>query len=321
MVKKVTGVTGHLFDTNRNDRDVEIRKGMTAPSTKQLLWIDLGRDAADLKLVDEVLDWDGWLQHAKEGRTQPLIVNAEDRVRLSVIGIGKSRSHPNTVDVDVFAKGNAVVTVHDGVVDGLEVPVALAEDEDDLGAFDAAEFTALMLDGVLSGYFHAVERIESRIDDLDQRALRASRDDRLIDQLVVLRGEISVLRRALGPQRQLFSSLERPGLVLGESDRAAWPLLAERYREAVAAVENARELLVGCFDIVISVTSQRTNDVMRMLTVISSVLLPAVVVAGVMGMNFKAEIFDSPQNFYFVIGAMIVLALAILGFARWRGWL
>jgi magnesium transporter len=320
MAKKAAGVTGHLFDVTRKDREVVISNGMAAPTAKQLLWIDLGRDEGDLKLVDEVLGWEGWLRDAKERLSQPLIVNAEERVRLSVIGVGKDKTPSQTVALDVFAMGNAVVTVHDGLVDGLTLPVVEAEDESDLGSFDAGEFTALMLDGVLAGYFRAVERIEERIDDLDQRALKAQRDDPLVDELVALRGEISVLRRALGPQRQLFASLERPGLILGDSDRAAWPLLGERYRQAVAAVENARELLVGCFDILISVTGQRTNEEMRILTVISSVLLPAVVVAGVMGMNFKADLFEIPQNFYMVIGAMVLLALGILVFARWRRW-
>jgi Mg2+ and Co2+ transporter CorA len=86
------------------------------------------------------------------------------------------------------------------------------------------------------------------------------------------------------------------------------------------AVENARELLVGSFDIAMTKAGQRTNDIMRVLTVISSVLLPAVVVAGVMGMNFKVGLFDDPGNFFLVIAAMAALAVAILLMARWRRW-
>jgi Mg2+ and Co2+ transporter CorA len=59
---------------------------------------------------------------------------------------------------------------------------------------------------------------------------------------------------------------------------------------------------------------------MKALTLLSAVALPAVVVAGVMGMNFKAPIFDDPGNFLVVIGAMIAFSLAVLGLARLRHW-
>jgi Mg2+ and Co2+ transporter CorA len=68
-------------------------------------------------------------------------------------------------------------------------------------------------------------------------------------------------------------------------------------------------------------TAQRTNDVMRLLTLASVVLLPAVVIAGVMGMNFKVPIFDNPAFFWVVIGVMLALAATTILVARWRRWL
>ena len=87
------------------------------------------------------------------------------------------------------------------------------------------------------------------------------------------------------------------------------------------AIEGLRESLLGTFDIHMGRVSQRANDVMRTLTLLSAVLLPAVVLAGIMGMNFKLDFFDTTTNFWLVIGGMGVLALVILSVARWRGWL
>jgi Mg2+ and Co2+ transporter CorA len=60
---------------------------------------------------------------------------------------------------------------------------------------------------------------------------------------------------------------------------------------------------------------------MRALTVVSAVLLPAVVLAGIMGMNFDLPFFDDPKNFWLVVAAMPAFAVLILAVARFRGWI
>ena len=60
---------------------------------------------------------------------------------------------------------------------------------------------------------------------------------------------------------------------------------------------------------------------MKTLTLLSAILLPAVVLAGIMGMNFKLSFFDDATNFFIVLGIMAVMAAAILGVSRWRGWI
>lgn len=315
-----TKLSGRLYDATRSDEDLEVRVGMVKPSEKQLLWIDVGRDPADLALVDKALGLKGAVASLEKPSLRARITNAKTFARIRATGILSGKKVPTPVSVDILAIKNVVVTVHDGEVEGLSLPLDFAPDETQLGYLDEAAFTALMLDGMLTGFFRAVEAVEKQIDEYDTRALQTRKEEELIANLVELRGQIAVLRRALNPQREIFVALERPGLVMNDSEQAAWPLLADRFTQAIEAVENARELLLGCFDILISRSGQRTNNIMKVLTVVSSVLLPAVVIAGIMGMNFKAPLFDEPNNFYIVIGATVVLAISILLVARWRRW-
>ena len=60
---------------------------------------------------------------------------------------------------------------------------------------------------------------------------------------------------------------------------------------------------------------------MKTLTIVSSIALPAVVLAGVMGMNFQIAFFDNASNFYVVVVAMLVISIVILLLARWRRWI
>lgn len=313
-------ITGRLYDAKNDDREVDVEPGMAMPGGDQLLWIDVGRDTEQLNKVDAALGWKDVVTRLTEPLDKPRVVNAKEFVRISAIGVVKDADPAQPVTVDIVAAHNVVVSAHNQPVN-LGDAVEVVEGETEFGALDENAFVALLLDSMIAGYFRAIESIEERVDDFDERALQALPDDNLISDLVALRREVAVLRRALSMQREVIYTLERPGLILGDSESAAWPQIADRFRQAVEAVENARELLVGTFDIVISRSGERTNDVMRVLTVISSVLLPAVVIAGLMGMNFKAPFFDDPNNFYIVIAATVVLALSILVVARWRRWI
>ena len=321
MTKPKSAIIGRLFDTANDDHEIEVGPGMALPKKEQLLWIETGRSSTDLERVDAALGWTDVLSHLSRPGGRPRIALTPEFVRIRVVGMEKDQADPGPVALDLVAAPNIVVAVHDAPIDGLGLPVDVHEAETTLGALDAPAFTAMLLDGMLTGYFHAVEAVERRIDELDERALRSSRPDDMLAELVALRRQIATLRRALSPQREVFYSLERPGLVLGDSVEASWPLVADRFRQAMESVENARELLVGSFDIAMTKAGQRTNDIMRLLTVISSVLLPSVVVAGVMGMNFKVGLFDDPQNFFVVVAAMVALAVAILLSARFRRWI
>jgi Mg2+ and Co2+ transporter CorA len=125
----------------------------------------------------------------------------------------------------------------------------------------------------------------------------------------------------VAPQRAVFASLTRDfedaDSPVGTPDTE---LLAHVDR-TIVAVERLREQLLGSFDILMTRTGQRTNDVMRVLTVVSAVLLPAVVIAGIMGMNFQPDFFDEPAYFFVVLALMALLAGGTLALARWRGWI
>ena len=106
-----------------------------------------------------------------------------------------------------------------------------------------------------------------------------------------------------------------------DRDRLLWIDLDTRAIDDIDGLENARELLVGSFDLHLGRASQRTNDVMKVLTLVSAIALPGIVRAGVMGMNFKLPFFDEPGNFFVVVAAMVAFSIAILGAARWRHWI
>jgi magnesium transporter len=224
-------------------------------------------------------------------------------------------------EIDLVAEPNVVLTVHAGPVAALDRFVGSLDGETRLGALDAADLFSSLVDEVLVGYFQVAEMVEREIDELDQRALHGRRHDDVLGGIVAIRRRIGLIRRTLAPHRDALAAVGRPEMRVEETIGEPWPGLGDRLEGAIAAIDGLRDSLIGTYDIHMGRVSQRANDVMKTLTLLSAVLLPAVVLAGIMGMNFAMPFFDDTTNFSIVVGSMVSLALVIIGIARWRGWI
>jgi len=324
-------VHARLYDAEGRDRVVEVAPGMASKvGARQLLWIDVqGRERDDLDAVGSAV--------GLEARSIDKLADPPDRADLTlypehihlVLQVTEPPADDGPLDgaqlvrrpVDILAGKDWVVTIHDGPLPALARFDATTEGETRLGALDASSFVAAVADEVLADYLELVEGIEREIDRLDERALRRGGDTAILSQIVRMRRRIGLIRRTLAPHRVAFAALARPDMALHEELGEPWPGLTDRLDRALEAVENLRDLLLGTFEIYMGRTAQDANDTMKVLTLLSAVLLPGVVLAGVMGMNFHMPFFDVAENFWIVIGAMVAFGVAILGVARWRGWL
>jgi magnesium transporter len=312
-----------LYDANGSDREVDLTGERPPLSDARLLWIDLDeRTNDDLAVAARTVDLErNALRHLARADRQSQVLRLADRVVLRLGAVEPDDDDARRHELAIVVGKNHVMTVHDGALTALEEWRSGVDEEQDLGRLDAAAFAVGIIDAILTVYFREIERIERDIDALDELAVRSHREETFLGAVLALRRRIARLRRTLVPNREALAPLSRPDFELRSELGAVWPGLLERLERAIDGVENARDLLVGSFDLYLGRASQRTNDVMKVLTIVSSILLPSVVLAGIMGMNFKLPFFDESTNFFVVIGAMVVMAVAILIVARWRRWL
>ena len=320
-----------LFDAEGRDRQVDVRPDMERDlGEHQLLWIDL--DGHDPKAIEALraaieLPDDSLALLAEEGGGAEMLRYA-DRVHLRLIAMQTEEAHGGAqgngvaapTPIDILVARNTVVTVHNGSVAAFDDFLGHIRGETRIGALDAADFLTALVDSVLAVYLGLVEAIVRRIDALDEMAIRSGGSDAFLRDVIQLRRRVAGLRRALAPHRWAFAPLARPDFEL-EGVGKPWPGIVDRMDRTIDTVENAREQLIGAFDVYMATSAQRTNEVMKTLTILSAILLPAVVLAGVMGMNFKIGFFDNPSNFWIAVGAMLALAVVVLAVSRWRNWL
>lgn len=227
-------------------------------------------------------------------------------------------------EIDMFVGRDYVITVHDAQLKPL---VQLF----DQLAQDAARREHLMARG--SGFLcyaiaEALVRygfpIMHKIDE-HTTAIEASIFDRksrgLIEQLSLVRRDIITLRRIIRPNlpvlRQL-ASRERTFLNLDED--VYFGDLVDLLSKQWDMLEDNRELIEGLNATLDSLTSHRINDVIKTLTIISVVLLPMTLIASIYGMNVALPLQESATAFALVFGAMLLCAVAMLAYFRWRDW-
>ena len=292
----------------------------------QLLWVDVQADPADgderLVALERLLGLEGVLAQLPDD-TEPMVRFHDGALTVRLTALDRRDGRAEPVPLSIVAAPNLVLSVHPAPIARLDDPVRVVATDPRFGRLDAGTFLGLLMDGVLDGYFREIEAIERIIDELDLRALRARDPEELLEELVGVRHRIAVLRRLVAPHREVFVALVRPVAATDESWPIGWPWpgLPDRLERVLDAIENAREQMIGTFDVVTTRTTEHTNDVMRILTVVSSLLLPSVVIAGVMGMNFQVGWFDDPNNFLVVLVVMAALAIATLVVARVRRWI
>ena len=322
------GLRARLFDADGEDRDFDPREGIPKGGPKRLAWVDLDLDAgASFDIVADRLELTGHERQRLEADTgRAGLTQSATRLLLTVEALepadeaGDTKTRLVRREVDLVAVPGLVVSSHHGTVLAIDRFAEGLADETLLGVLDAGDLLAALVDGVIDGYYDLAEGLERDIDLLDERALRGRPDDDVLAEIVAIRRRIGFIRRTLAPHRTALSALARPEMDIDDGLGRPWPGLTERIDSALSNVEALRDALLGTYDIYMGRVSQRANDVMKTLTLLSAVLLPAVVLAGVMGMNFKVPFFDEPGNFFFVVGAMILFAVVLLGVARLRRW-
>jgi magnesium transporter len=322
-------VRARLFDADRPDERLDADLAFeNKPTDRQVLWIDLTGDLepAEAARLEPLLDLQPrTLRSLARPADEPSVAFHRNYLHVRVAADPSDTDDRPSAWLEVVAGENVVITQH-------ARPISFLDDVDDrikgdatAGSLSAAAFFTTLVDGAIASYHVAVDAIEEDVDRLDAASLRGDAPAGALRELVRCRRRIAHLRRLLADHRSVFTALGSPELksVIEDADESALVAgLAARFESALSAVEESREALLGSFDVYMSQTAHRTNEVMKVLTLATVLLLPGSMIAGLLGMNVIVPLNkDDPMSFWIVVGAIALLAIAIVAVARARRWL
>lgn len=314
-----------LFDRERVDHLEDLPDRLERLNGSKLLWVDIDRRSAESAAeVAHAFELDDTTRERLASSTGRAVFSDYGRYIHVTTYSPCEEEDEDLIALECVVGENWVVTAHDRPVAVLQEFAQRVSGSGDTGVLDGPAFLATLLEWVLGAYSEAFERLEERLENFDVQAMRGrGRAERDIERLVAERREVGVLRRALAAHRSALTALTHPELEALGSDASGerFQSLLRRFEATVQEARDARESIVGSFDVLIARTGHRTNDIMKLLTLTSVILLPGAVIAGVMGMNFKLEIFESTWLFYVVLAVMMAVALVTVGVAKLRDWI
>lgn len=179
-----------------------------------------------------------------------------------------------------------------------------------------------LIDLVVDNYFNVSDRIEAKIENLEEDILMNTKRSHL-SEIIGLRSEILWLKKMLGPQKEVINILNKKDLRLIDDQLQKY--FSDIYENAVKISENFdtfRELMGNLREAYQSSIANRANEIMRVFTAITTIFIPLTLITGIYGMNFD----HMPElhwkySYYVVIGVMIALGVGMYYLFRKRDWL
>lgn len=321
-------ILAYLYDASGRDEKVEPADVNIAKLKEdQLLWIDvLRRDEAALERVAAAVNLKNIpIRATTDTSRRPRLENYDEFFHFSIDSVKMEKNaSPEKIPIDFIVGKNFVVTVHEGEIDYFEEFRTREKSETLIGELDAESFLATLLDLHIVSYFQAMEEIERRVDEFDEKVLKTNMEtEGFLAEMVGLRGDVSKLRRWLLPHREVFYSLTRADFrqIAKFDSNDEYKRLNEHFEKAVNAIENARETVLSIFDLYATKSSQNINTFLQRLTFLTLLTGSLSVIAGILGMNYKVDFFESPIGFWITVSGMGLIALSISFFARFKRWI
>jgi magnesium transporter len=310
--------------------DIVARSRVAELSAQGLTWVHV--DAPDQATANELAERFGWhpldVEDILSKRQRPK-VDDYPHYLFAVLHFpvfDKSIQRLNAAELDSFLGSDYLVTLPN--VELLPVRRLFNRCNDDeelrtqLFSKGSGRLLYEVLDDLFDYCFPILDKIGHKLDRIEDDVFEELASEDVVRDISNVKQEIISYRKIIKPQRPTLRVLERTverflpeelelyfDDIVDASERI-WDLL-DNYKEVVEALEQTNE----------SQIARHQNDVLRVLTVFSVVLLPLTLIASIFGMNVHFPGFGTAEAFWLIAGAMLTLIVGLVGFFRWKRWL
>ena len=304
----------------------DVARASAAPEA--VFWVDVEAPTeGDLHLLRELNHLDaGCIEDCLHGDQRPRIDEFDDYLFIVVYGlVGPEDPHEyDPRKLAAFCGGRFLITVHREALRTVRAVL----DRCGRGTAQALEkgvdfILYNIIDGMVDKYVGVVDGYDAKLEELEEESLSPEVDGQILAECADVRHDLLRLRSLAVSQRELVTPVAKGEYdYLSESLEQRFGHVRDHLSQVIDVVDTLRERLAGVRDNYHTALANRTNAVMKTLTIFATIMLPLTFIAGLYGMNLPLwPPPDHPLSFWGVLGGMAVVAGALLYNFRRRNWL
>ena len=229
-------------------------------------------------------------------------------------------------ELDIFLGPNYIVTYHKVPLTAVDRVWETCQRDERLRQNGPDHLLYRLADELVTDYMSAVEQLEVALDHLED-AIFASPTSGTLEQIFTLKRIVLRMRRVVAPQREVLNKLARdPYEMIDPADRVYFRDVYDHLIRLYDLIDNFRDLVTGALDTYLSVINNRMNDIMKTLTIFTTLFMPLTFITGFFGMNFFQP--NIPLEFWtgriMFMATLLVIALVPVGMFWWmrrRTWM
>jgi magnesium transporter len=287
-------------------------------SLSSLAWWDVA-DPSSTELDELAARFNLHELQIEDCRHRPQRPKAEehDHYLFTILKHVHTEGGPAFDDVDLFLGREFLITVRDRDSAMIAEVKARAEQEN-VNRLDRLFY--FVVDEIVDGYQPVLDRIAEEIAEIEDVVLDRPEPETLA-RIFALRRQLVDFRRVASGMREVINSLvRREGGVLGDDLDPYFRDVYDHVIRTVDMIETYRDLLSGALDIYLSAVANRTNEVMKVLTIWGTVALPLVIITGFFGMNLHLPWSNDPRGTEYAVGLMAISTIAVLVYFKSKKW-
>lgn len=320
MIRTLLYSNGNVYEA----REIENIKEIL--NNNNLLWVDLqSPDENEIKILSDVFNFHPLAVEDCVNRVQrPKVDNYKDYYFMVLYAYsGKdTQRHFTYTGAYIFMGRNYLITVSWEKISIINEIYKRMMNAPELFMRGIDFLLYSLFDAIIDDYFPLTDKIGDKIDKIEEIILRNPKKQ-IQDEILSLKRTILKLRRILSPQREVLNILLRHDFTLiKDENRLYFMDVYDHILRITDLMDTYQDLLAGTLELYMSQISNRMNEVMKVLTIITTIMMPLTLITGVYGMNFKyMPELDMRYGYYMALGLMGIIVFIEIIFFKIKKWL
>lgn len=328
-LKSSIDITEYSTDFFHKKKDVAVSDLFKKSKEDTNVWINI-EGIEDEKVISELGEKFSihrlLLEDILHSDVRPKIEIFDDHIfiALKMISFDSKINEIETEHVSIIFGEKFILSIQEGKEGDVFEPIRKRlEEKNNLIAKRTSDFLAYsLIDSIIDNYFLVLEKISEKMEDLDEVLIKNPSPE-VLQKIYSLKREIIFLRKAIWPLREVIAKMERVDTDLIHANTK--PYIRDIYDHIIQIIdteETFRDMISGMMDLYLSSISNRMNEIMKMLSIISTIFIPLTFIAGVYGMNFEnMPELKTQYGYHTTILSMLIITIIMLFYFRRKKWI